>query len=72
MTPTVDPIETALLVVRALDALGIPNTIVRENGPADSRWAGHQEERRIYDSWYRYGDSNPGPVAEKRGSRRRR
>ncbi|MGE5360831.1 MAG: hypothetical protein ACM3NQ_17580 [Bacteroidales bacterium] len=37
MTPTIDPIETALLVVRTLDALGIPNTI---GGSIASSFAG--------------------------------
>ncbi len=37
MTPTIDPIETALLVARALDALGIPNTI---GGSIASSFAG--------------------------------
>jgi hypothetical protein len=37
MTPTIDPIETALLVIRALDALGIANTI---GGSIASSFAG--------------------------------
>jgi hypothetical protein len=37
MTPTIDPIDTALLVIRALDALGIPNTI---GGSIASSFAG--------------------------------
>jgi hypothetical protein len=37
---------------------------------ADERFRKEREAEK--EGWYRYGDSNPGSMAEKRGSKRRR
>ena len=37
---------------------------VRESGQGRHAWRLTQEPMGMSEGWYRYGDSNPGPVAE--------